>query len=82
MPLEIMIDTKRKKGVMKLSTLKRMEELEETITEIPGLSKPISIVNLVLVDAMSCSDGPVFVEQSGAALVQESGCPPLPKRNL
>jgi len=47
MPLEIMIDTKRKKGVMKLSTLKRMEELEEAISEIPGLSKPISIVNLV-----------------------------------
>ncbi len=47
MPLEIMIDTKRKKGVMKLSTLKRMEELEETIDEIPELSKPISIVNLV-----------------------------------
>lgn len=47
MPLEIMIDTKRKKGVMKLSTLKRMEELEQTIQEIPGLSKPISIVNLV-----------------------------------
>lgn len=47
MPLEIMIDTKRKKGVMKLSTLKRMEELEEAIDEIPELSKPISIVNLV-----------------------------------
>ncbi len=47
MPLEIMIDTKRKKGVMKLSTLKRMEELEETIDEIPELSKPMSIVNLV-----------------------------------
>jgi predicted RND superfamily exporter protein len=47
MPLEIMIDTKRKKGVMKLSTLKRMEELETTIEEIPELSKPISIVNLV-----------------------------------
>ena len=47
MPLEIMIDTKRKKGVMKLSTLKRMEELETTIDEIPELSKPISIVNLV-----------------------------------
>ncbi|TRX30109.1 MMPL family transporter [Flavobacterium franklandianum] len=47
MPLEIMIDTKRKKGVMKLSTLKRMEELEQTIDEIPELSKPISIVNLV-----------------------------------
>lgn len=47
MPLEIMIDTKRKKGVMKLATLKRIEELETTIDEIPELSKPISIVNLV-----------------------------------
>jgi len=47
MPLEIMIDTKRKKGVMKLSTLKRMEELETTIQEIPELSKPLSIVSLV-----------------------------------
>ncbi|MET0760548.1 MAG: MMPL family transporter [Flavobacterium sp.] len=47
MPLEIMIDTKRKRGVMKLSTLRRMEELEQTIDEIPELSKPISIVSLV-----------------------------------
>lgn len=47
MPLEIMIDTKRKKGVMKLSVLKRMEELEETIEEIPELSKPLSVVNIV-----------------------------------
>ena len=47
MPLEIMIDTKRKKGVMKLSTIKKMEELQETIAGIPELSKPVSIVNLV-----------------------------------
>ncbi len=47
MPLEIMIDTKRKKGVMKLSTLERMERLEELISEIPELSRPISIVSLV-----------------------------------
>lgn len=47
MPLEIMIDTKRKKGVMKLGTLKKMEELQQTINTIPELSKPISIVNLV-----------------------------------
>jgi len=47
MPLEIMIDTKRKKDVMKLSTLKRLEELEKDIDAIPELSKPISIVNLV-----------------------------------
>ena len=47
MPLEIMVNTKRKNGVMKLSTLRRMDELEELIRDIPGLSKPISVVNLV-----------------------------------
>ncbi|MDG1778876.1 MAG: efflux RND transporter permease subunit [Flavobacteriaceae bacterium] len=47
MPLEILIDTKRKKGVLKRSTLKRMNELEELIVEIPELSKPLSIVGLV-----------------------------------
>lgn len=47
MPLEIMINTKRKKGVMKLSTMKKMDELQETISRIPELSKPVSIVNLV-----------------------------------
>ncbi|WP_298532632.1 efflux RND transporter permease subunit [uncultured Algibacter sp.] len=47
MPLEIMVDTKRKKGVMKLSTLKRMDALEDLIIEIPELSKPVSVVGLV-----------------------------------
>lgn len=47
MPLEIMVDTKRKKGVMKLATLKRMDQLEELIIETPELSKPVSIVGLV-----------------------------------
>lgn len=47
MPLEIMVDTKQKNGVMKLPTLKRMNELEELITEIPELSRPMSIVSLV-----------------------------------
>lgn len=47
MPLEIMIDTKHKKGVMKLSTMKKMDELQNTIASLPELSKPVSIVNLV-----------------------------------
>ena len=47
MPLEIMIDTKQKKGVMKSSTLRKMDELQNTIDSIPELSKPVSIVNLV-----------------------------------
>jgi predicted RND superfamily exporter protein len=47
MPLEIMIDTKRPKGALKSTTLKRIEELQEVIHEIPELSKPLSVVNLV-----------------------------------
>ncbi len=47
MPLEILIDTKRKKGVMKLATLKRMDELQDYIEEIPEFSKTMSIVELV-----------------------------------
>ena len=47
MPLEILVDTKRKKGVMKLSTLKRMDELQTYIEEIPEFSKPLSVVELV-----------------------------------
>jgi predicted RND superfamily exporter protein len=47
MPLEIIIDTKKEKGVMNLGTLKRMNELEETIDEIPQLSKSISVLNIV-----------------------------------
>lgn len=47
MPLEIMVDTKKEKGVMKLSTLKKMEKINETIESFPELSKPISVTNLV-----------------------------------
>ena len=47
MPLEILIDTKKEKGVMKLSTLKKMDKINETIESFPELSKPVSVVNLV-----------------------------------
>lgn len=47
MPLEILIDTKRPKGVMKLSTLSKMEEFEKELAHIEGLSKPLSITGIV-----------------------------------
>ncbi|RZJ69376.1 MMPL family transporter [Flavobacterium sp.] len=47
MPLEIMIDCKHPKGILKLSTLHKMEEFEKEINEIPELSKPVSVVSLV-----------------------------------
>ena len=63
MPLEIMIDTKRKKGVMKLSTMKKMDELQKTIEQIPELSKPVSIVNLVKYSKQAFYNGkPEFYE--------------------
>lgn len=47
MPLEILVDTKKEKGVLKLPTLRRLDELSQTVSEIPELSDPLSIVNIV-----------------------------------
>ncbi len=47
MPVEVVIDTKRKNGVAKPATLRRIDQLDAEISEIPELSKPLSIVNLV-----------------------------------
>jgi len=47
MPVEIVVDTKRPKGVLKPANLKRIDQLSDVITEIPELSRPISVVNLV-----------------------------------
>lgn len=47
MPVEIVIDTKTPKGVLKPATLKRIDRLGDVIEEIPELSKPVSVVNLV-----------------------------------
>ena len=44
-PLEILIDTRRKDGVMKLATLRRMERLSDRINEIPELAPTTSVVN-------------------------------------
>ena len=46
MPLEILIDTKRPNGVMALSNLKRMDQLETSLLERPELSAPLSVVRL------------------------------------
>ncbi|MCM4173864.1 transporter [Arenibacter sp. TNZ] len=47
MPVEIVVDTKRPKGVLKPSTLRKMDELGTVIHEIPELSRPVSVVDLV-----------------------------------
>ena len=47
MPLEILVDTKKENGVMKLSTLKRIDKINDVIESFQELSQPVSIVNLV-----------------------------------
>ena len=47
LPLEIYIDSKRKKSITRLSTIKKMEVVENIISKFPELSRPISVVSLV-----------------------------------
>lgn len=47
MPVEIVVDTERKKGVLKSANLRKMDQIGDVIHEIPELSKPISVVNMV-----------------------------------
>ena len=46
MPIEIMVDTKRRNGATQLSTLNRVERLASHIRNIPELSEPLSIAHI------------------------------------
>jgi hypothetical protein len=46
MPFEISIDTKKKKGVMKLSTIQKIDELQEVVLKNKEFSKPLSVAEL------------------------------------
>ncbi len=63
MPMEVLIDTKRPKGVMKLSTLKRMDRLQDSIAAYDEFSTPVSVVNLVKFSKQAYYNGnPEFYE--------------------
>jgi len=47
MPLEITIDTRKPKAVLKQSTLKRIDQLEQMLAEYPQLSKALSVAEVV-----------------------------------
>ena len=47
MPVEVVVDSKKKNGIAKLATLRRMDRLSQEIDDIPELSKALSVVNLV-----------------------------------
>lgn len=47
MPFEITIDTRKPKGVLQLSNLKKTNELQQYISQFPEFSKPISLTEMV-----------------------------------
>jgi len=47
MPFEISIDTHKDKGVMRLSVIKKIDELQDVLKTYPELSKPVSIAEVV-----------------------------------
>lgn len=47
LPFEIMIDTKKKKGITKLSTLKKINKLQDTLATYPQFSRALSIAEII-----------------------------------
>ena len=47
MPLEIVVDTKKRKGVQNLKNMKKIEEFENFLESQKNISKPVSIVSFV-----------------------------------
>lgn len=47
MPLEIIVDLGKKKAVLKLSNLQKLEEFEKYLLEFNNISPPLSILNIV-----------------------------------
>jgi len=46
-PMDIVIDTKREGGIERLTNLRRMEELQDSLEAMPELSRALSIVDFV-----------------------------------
>lgn len=57
MPFEIMIDTKKKNGVMKLPTLRKIDKLQEHLQTYPEFSRPLSIVEVIKFSKQGFYDG-------------------------
>jgi hydrophobe/amphiphile efflux-3 (HAE3) family protein len=47
MPLEITIDTKKPKGILRASTLQKIDKLQKVLAQYPEFSEPLSIVEVV-----------------------------------
>jgi len=57
LPFEIMIDTKKPKGVLKTATLKRIAKLQDTLATYPVFSKSLSVADVVKVAKQAYYNG-------------------------
>jgi len=57
MPLEIVIDTRKKQGASTLGTIKKMDELSEVLRSFPEMSKPLSLVEAIKFARQAYYDG-------------------------
>jgi predicted RND superfamily exporter protein len=47
LPMEVTIDTHKKKGIFNLRTLQKIDKFQQDIRSIPSISKPLSVVEIV-----------------------------------
>jgi predicted RND superfamily exporter protein len=57
MPLEIVIDTRKKQGAATLGTIKKIDELTEMLREFKEMSKPLSLVEAIKFARQAYYDG-------------------------
>ncbi|UPT68863.1 MAG: efflux RND transporter permease subunit [Sphingobacteriales bacterium JAD_PAG50586_3] len=47
MPFEIVVETEQKKGIVKYTTIKKIDEVQKILAEYPEFSRPVSIVEII-----------------------------------
>ena len=57
MPLEILIDTRKKNGATTLSAIQKIDQLTTSLNEIPELAKPLSFVEAIKFARQAYYDG-------------------------
>lgn len=56
-PLEIVVDTRKKSGATSLGTIKKLDELADVLQQYPALSKPLSMVEAIKFARQAYYDG-------------------------
>ncbi len=57
MPLEILVDTRKKRGVINFNSLQRIDSLSQYLTTIPGIARPLSITDGLKFANQAFNDG-------------------------